>query len=479
LGAQPLHIGSSTDYLSTYGGHNDEKANHTQYLAHPGKGVSLCKGFVMKKQTILNILLILLVLGFSVAIIQAAPAERMGMTSPLSVPSRFDSPLSPPSPYSCSSVASTSRLTIEVRIEGLKGKHSAELQLLPDGSQTAACLSADRTKLLKLSVRNGNRSITITDIPDGSYKLAVDAPANYFREPQGYLLQVSEGQIVRHSDLFFHFELIPPSAQDLPPCRNVATQPDTPTHDLVPEDVPSEPQVVCRAERLVDVSGPSKQPEPQEGGVLDVGYHYAGPTTYQDSQGVWGRRYVVDPLVSHSFLGPSQHVVEYSYANDSSYDRWMETGWAEVSWRDDRQYVYEFDSATHTWHFFDQFALSTGSAVETLVEYRPDAGTWWALYYLGDSSWALLAEEMLDFTVADHGYNWGEIYIDGGAHPILPISRFDKGYLKMNDVWRIWNTRYLTEISRDTPYQCDVIEQYYCFNIHSPMVFLPLVMKDQ
>jgi uncharacterized membrane protein YqaE (UPF0057 family) len=83
LGAQPLHIGSSTDYLSTYGGHNDEKANHTQYLAHPGKGVSLCKGFVMKKQTILNILLILLVLGFSVAIIQAAPAERMGMTSPL------------------------------------------------------------------------------------------------------------------------------------------------------------------------------------------------------------------------------------------------------------------------------------------------------------------------------------------------------------------------------------------------------------
>jgi hypothetical protein len=378
----------------------------------------LWRDIAMRKQTIPSILLVLLALGFSAVIIQAAPVEQTGMTSPLSVPGRFDSPLSPPSPYSCSSVASTPRLTIEVEVEGLRGKHSAELQLLPDSSQTAACLSADRTKLLELDVRNGNRSIIITDVPDGSYKLVVDAPANYFREPQGYLFQVSEGQIVRHFDLSFHFELISPSAQDLPPCRNVATQPDTPTHDLVPEDVPSEPQVVCRAERLVDVSGPPKQPEPQEGGVLDAGYHYAGPMTFQDSQGVWGRNYVVDPSVKHPILPwLDQFVAERVYASHGG--NWMEAGWTENSRRDDKQYVYEYDSATSEWHYFDQFELSTGSAVETLVEYRPDTDTWWALYYLGDSTWAILAEETLGFTTADNGYNRGEVYTSDGYHPIL------------------------------------------------------------
>ncbi len=78
---------------------------------------------------------------------------------------------------------------------------------------------------------------------------------------------------------------------------------------------------MCRAERLIDVSSPPKQPEryEQDIGILDVGYHYAGPETSQDNQGVWGRNYVVDPSVRHS-PGPTQFVVERVYANDSSYD---------------------------------------------------------------------------------------------------------------------------------------------------------------
>jgi hypothetical protein len=158
----------------------------------------------------------------------------------------------------------------------------------------------------------------------------------------------------------------------------------------------------------------------------------------------------------------------------------MEAGWAEVAWRDDKQYVYEFDSATLEWHFFDQFTLSPGSAVETLVEYRPDTGTWWALYYLGDNLWALLAEEVLGFTVADHGYNWGEIYITGTTtHPVLPVSGFDKGYLKMTDgVWRLWDTRYATGVQMDFPYWCSMVIPYYQFSIHSPVVFLPVLVKS-
>ncbi|HOC22120.1 MAG TPA: hypothetical protein PKL16_11515, partial [Anaerolineae bacterium] len=106
--------------------------------------------------------------------------------------------------------------------------------------------------------------------------------------------------------------------------------------------------------------------------------------------------------------------------------------------------------------------------------------TWWALLYLHDDQWALLAKEDLDFTLADNSYNWGEIYLSDSnmPPPILPPSKFDKGYLKIDGVWRTWDTRYLTDIARDAPYQCDMIEEYHRFNIHSPIVSIPLVLKD-
>lgn len=158
----------------------------------------------------------------------------------------------------------------------------------------------------------------------------------------------------------------------------------------------------------------------------------------------------------------------------------MEAGWAEVSWRDDRQYVYQYDSNAREWHFFDQFALEPGSPVETLVEFRPDQNTWWALFYMHDDQWALLAEENLGFALADDSYNWGEIYLSDSnmSPPILPLSQFDKGYLKIGEIWRTWDTRYATFISEDPPYHCDVIDRYTHFNIHSPIVFLPLLMKN-
>jgi hypothetical protein len=432
----------------------------------------------VNKQPVFNILLTLLVLGLATVIVQAAPGAQAVLNSPLPTPATFSSPL--PVPIPCPSSVKQGSLAIEAKIEGLGAKDVAEIQLFPDTSLTAACLTTRGVVLPKLGVQNENRSITVANIPDGSYKLVVHAPSNYFREPQGYLFQVRQGQIVRSSDHPLRFKLIPSSDQDLPPCKDFVTQPDPPSSAPVASDVPFEQRrVVCRAERLIDISSPPKQPEPREGSVLGAGYHYAGPRTTQDNWGVWGRNYVVDAGVRHS-AGPTQFVVERVYANDSTYAKWMEAGWAEHSSRDDRQYIYEFDSATNTWHYFDQYALSSGSAVETLVEYRPDVGTWWALYYLGGSSWALLAQESLGFTTADNGFNRGEVYTADGIHPVLPVSGFDTGYLKLTDgVWRLWDTRYATEVIPDPPYQCDVITQYYRFNIHSPVVFIPIVLNGQ
>ncbi len=159
----------------------------------------------------------------------------------------------------------------------------------------------------------------------------------------------------------------------------------------------------------------------------------------------------------------------------------MEAGWAEVSWRDDEQYVYEFDSVTQTWNFFDEYILSSGSAVETRVYYSTSLGKWQALYYLGEYPyWVLLASESLGFATATQGFNRGEVYTADGVHPILPLSGFDKGYLLIDGVWQLWDDRYSvqTRVDADPPYQVDMMSQYYRFNIHSPIVFIPLVLKN-
>jgi hypothetical protein len=365
-----------------------------------------------------------------------------------------------------------------VIVDGLEGKDTVELQMIPDTEKTASNLQALGATLAKTSFHNEAGRIATTAIPVGMYKLMIFAPDSYFREPQGYLFQVTETGIVNRSATSFHFKLIPPSAQDLPPCRDamVIASPSSPNPvGNIPFE---EPKVICRAERLIDVSTLPKQPEqPTESksnGVLGVGYHYAGPHTFQDNQGVWGRNYVVNPSAIQG--GEYRFIAERVYAANGA--NWMEAGWAEVSWRDDRQYVYQFDSATQTWHFYDQYSLSIMSPVETEVYYNSSISKWRALYRIGGSNWAVLAEESLGFTTADEGFNRGEAYTADGIHPILPPSGFDLGYLLIGGVWRIWDTRYLTEEAEDPPYQCDTITQYYRFTIHSPVIFLPLVVKD-
>lgn len=443
--------------------------------------------------------LALIVLGALVVILVTALGGLNGSDTELSVQA-FYSPIRPPTPFptptprpyptpeiACPPSTTRTALAVEVIVEGLSRKGSAELQLLPDNPVTAACLSENDTVLPRPTIGNGRTEITVADMPDGYYKLVMHAPKGYFRDPAGYLFQVFQGEIVRTPDRAFRFDLIFPADQDLPPCEATEIRSTNDVANSSENDIRNEPRVVCRAERMVDLSTSSKPSasvgRERHGSPASNVYRYAGPQSDQDNQGVWGRRYVVDPTVDHS-LWPwqKQFVVEYSYPMGPAPNRyWMEAGWSEVSWRNDQQYIYQFDSATNEWHFFDQFAIGVGSPVETMVEYKPDTDTWQALLYLYGSSWAQLAEENLGFSLADVGHNWGEIYLSDSnmPPPILPPSKFDKGYLKINEVWKIWDTSYGTFVREDPPYRCDIIEKYTHFNIHSPIVFLPLVMKSQ
>ncbi len=373
----------------------------------------------------------------------------------------------------------TVKILIDVVVAGLEDNDTVELQIAPDTDKTTSRLLALGVVLPKFSLHNETQRIATTDIPVGTYKLMVSGPPSYFHEPKGYLFQVSEEGIVGSSDTPLHFKLIPPSAQDLPPCRDSSLQSDTTASESELQDPLLEENAVCQSEYIVDLSAPPKQPEPWEqenNSLLSVGYHYVGPKTTQSNKGILGRNFVVNPGVIHG--GATQFIAERVYASSANGANWIEAGWAEVSWRDDRQYVYQYDSTTHTWHWYDQYTLSTGTTVETLV--KSDGNNYWIAELYWNGNFQRLAREAIGFDTASLGYNRGEAYTADGVHPILPMSRFDMGYINLTggSIWNVWDTSYPTTVNEDYPYICDMIYWYDVFTIHSPIIFLPLVLKD-
>jgi hypothetical protein len=415
---------------------------------------------------------------------QTAQAFWSPIRPPTPAASPTPGPGPSPTPPACPPGVQWKSFEAHVKLEGLSKGERVLLRVRPANDRAAACLKEHRVTLPETALGNGRLYFQLPKIPDGAYfKMEIQASSGYFRNPAGYLFQVKDGQITKHPENIFYFRIEPPSEHRLPPCPQQHIHPTSSGTQL-------ETSVVCRAEPFIDLSAPSKQPASQES-KLDAFrsnyiYRYVGPQTTQDNQGVLGRRYVVDTSIDHHIWPWNrQTVTEYSYARSypdtpgGSDWRWMEAGWSEVSWRDDKQYVYQYDSNTRQWHFFDQFVLETGSPVETKVEYRPDKNTWWALFHLSGNEWSVLAEEDLGFSIADSSYNWGEIYLenDNSPTPILPLSRFDIGELKINNRWRLWNDDFFTQTIVDEypPYQVDMIERFHQFNIHSPVIFLPFI----
>lgn len=368
-------------------------------------------------------------------------------------------------------------IELDVTFNGIEQKSLAEMQLIPFTEQTKQIIFDFNIELPKFEIPDNKPRKIVLNLPVGVYKLSLQASPDYFRDPSSYLFVVSKNGIIQNSKLPFHFKLISPSDQRLPPCRNFDWNSSLTANDsLLPSGDILEHEASCQTERTIDISAPAKFPEPkedQESGILSDGYHYVGPKTTQNNQGVRGTNRVVDPNVDHALLSYDEFVAERVYARSAG-NSWMEVGWAEVSWRDDQQYIYEYDNVNHTWNFFEQYPLSSGDSVETLV--RADGNDYWiAKIWWGD--WHELFREYLGFTTATDGFNRGEIYTIDGSHPILPRSLFSSGLLYLDDLWYWWNTRYSTTVSEDSPYECDMEILYYRFTIYSPLTYLPLVLR--
>jgi hypothetical protein len=407
----------------------------------------------------------------------AYPPPYPGPGSPVTTLSPSPGPDEPPkipTPTSTQEIKLVS-ITIEITIDGLEGYDEAELELLPGTQITSDSVASLGVLLPELKAENGKQTIRVENIPVGAYQIVVNAPPEYFRDPKGYLFGASENRVIMNStDNALNFKLIPPSDQSLPPCRDFNMLPEASPPRPEQGDTPFEKKEVCMAEGIVDLLGPRMKVE-GESLLTPEFYHYAGPKTFQDNQGVWGRNTVVNPGLTHdgSF---NQFVAERVYADNGN--NWIEAGWKEDSWRDDRQSVYVSGSFNGgQFIYFDQYPITNGSLVETEVYYDPNIAMWKALYFLGGTSWAVLRQADLGFIIADNGYNRGEVYTTNEIHPTLPPSVFDVGYLMINGGWWIWDTDFLTEERSDEPYQLEMKAQYYNFIIYSPVIYLPLIRK--
>jgi hypothetical protein len=157
-------------------------------------------------------------------------------------------------------------LILEVVVEGLLAGDKADIQLMPDTQETVRKLQDSSISLPTKTVSNGEYTIEIHTIPAGAYKIVIDAPTSYYHEPRGYIFRHENHQIVRKQDNRFSFRLVSPSQQSLPPCREeidessavIGTEPVENEQGTV---VPEEKNILCKTEKMIDVSAPPKKRE--------------------------------------------------------------------------------------------------------------------------------------------------------------------------------------------------------------------------
>jgi len=367
-------------------------------------------------------------------------------------------------------------ISIEISVDGLMSGDLAQASLQSFTEDTEAKVLSIDAELPAINLSNGEKSIHAENIPTGIYKLIIQTSSDYFRDPKGYIIRVTEAGMENILPQTLHFDVVSSSMRELPACWNIIINDVVPNSIIDFEGHPFVDKDICMAERLVDYSSPidieqlRSNPESPDYG----NYYYIGPQTTQDNQGVWGRNYVVDSILIHG-EEYDQFVAERVYANNGS--NWIEAGWTEESWQDDRQFIYTWDSVNGK-AVYDNFVISSGSPVETQVYYSSSQGKWRARYHLGDGYWAVLQEVDLGFSIADNSYNRGEAWENIGITPLLPPSMFDKGYLLINGSWLIWDTSFATLLRIDSPYQLDMITENNHFVIHSPIIYLPLVIND-
>jgi len=344
-------------------------------------------------------------------------------------------------------IAAPSDIKMSITITGLEQGEEATLTISHEGTVTA-----EDPLFVQTIKNNGEKSLTLdigTNLKDGFYQLLLEAPEKYFRDPKGYFFAVSNSNIVNPRGNSVIFNLIPPSAQMYKIYRGPTST--TSGNDIYMSEVF---RSLSAPERIIQGGG----------AILSTGYHYFGPMTYQDNYGVWGRFDVVNPGVIHDGT-KNQFAVDRVMARNDAGNKWIEIGWAEVSWQGDTRYMYEYDTYTSQW---DLDALPTGTTLEVLVELY--SGTSWGAFYKNSSGNLILmggAYKDIGLSIAERAENLGEVYTNYASHPSFDTATTDKSKIATSlYTFYDWTDSYSTYEWANSPYGATYTTKYTNFDIY-------------
>lgn len=235
--------------------------------------------------------------------------------------------------------------------------------------------------------------------------------------------------------------------------------------DSLPPPPPSleeEPQY--RAQPTISEQGPARPRPPSPKPASKRGdYYFLGAKTSQSNVGIISKIQVTDPRVKRptaNFF--AAWIMEHRYGPD----RWIQVGWAEVGWRDDKQYVFAYDTEHNEWHFYDQYPISPSAWIQVSISYQ--GGTNWAVWLWWNAVWILLDEADVGFSSPEYADEFGEVYISKGRHFYIPDTSFYDSNLLVEGSWSPWDTSYLTiEYNADPPYETHWLNRYWNWYVHT------------
>ncbi len=345
-------------------------------------------------------------------------------------------------------IAAPSDIQMTVTINGLEKGEEATLTISHEGTVTA-----EDPLFVRTIKNNGEKSLTLdigANLKDGYYQLLLEVPEKYFRDPKGYFFAVSNSNIVNPRGNSIIFDLIPPSAQIYKIYRGPTSTTDG--NEIYMSEVF---RSLSAPERIIQGQGAIRNEE---------GYHYFGPMTYQNNYGVWGRFDVVNPGVIHDQT-TNQFAVDRVMARSDAGNKWIEIGWAEVSWGSNTRYMYEYDSYTSQWDFDP---LPTGLTLEVLVEKY--SGTSWGAFYKNSSGNLILmggAYKDIGMSLAGMGENQGEVYTNYASQPSFPSATTDKNKIATSlYTYYDWTDSYSTYEWANSPYTAYYRTKYTDFDIY-------------
>ncbi|HWL65892.1 MAG TPA: hypothetical protein VNP73_07950 [Actinomycetota bacterium] len=182
-------------------------------------------------------------------------------------------------------------------------------------------------------------------------------------------------------------------------------------------------------------------------------YNHNGAQTMNRYNGAQATVEVTDPDVDHN-NSPDEFVASRIMAKKYRLQQWLEVGWAEVSWKDDRQYVYTYSDESTKWQFHERYELVPGQSYSFRVYGcalpGDGRGTCAAIYWNGQ--WELLRTSKYGCTYVHRKdpdrrcfiEEYTEVYsVDSSPEPTLGSDNdaveWSDAQLLVGKTWSTWN----------------------------------------